>query len=110
MKNYFLKLSLVVVLAVGFTTQSCKNKDKDNDTTNTTTTPGATNDPVTISGDEQLRNGVNDATKDFPGVNATVNNGEITLSGEITRDRLPTLMQALNSLQPKKINNNLTIK
>ena len=66
--------------------------------------------PVEISPDNTLQIGVNDATKDFPGVKATVSNGEITLTGEIKRDRLPVLIQSLNSLNPKKINNNLVIK
>ena len=66
--------------------------------------------PVEISPDNTLQTGVNDATKDFPGVKATVTNGEITLTGEIKKDRLPVLMQALHSLNSKKINNNLIIK
>jgi hyperosmotically inducible periplasmic protein len=66
--------------------------------------------PVQINTDSTLTQGVTDATKDFPTVTATVNNGEITLTGSIKRSDLPTLMQSLNSLQPKKINNQLTIK
>lgn len=57
-----------------------------------------------------LEKGVKDATKDFPGVTATVNNGEITLTGNIKRSDLAKLMQSLNSLNPAKINNQLTIK
>lgn len=101
------------MLLAGFTLQSCGNKKKvDTTTTTTTTTPETTTstEPVTISSDDALKKGVTDATKDFPGVTATVNNGEITLTGTIKRDRLPTLMQSLNTLQPKKINNNLTIQ
>ncbi|MEO6682446.1 MAG: BON domain-containing protein [Ginsengibacter sp.] len=63
--------------------------------------------PVSASGLDQ---GVMDATKDFPSVNATVNNGEITLTGTLNRSDLPKLMQSLNSLNPSKINNNLTLK
>jgi len=95
----------------------CKSKPKENDansqvapvdsSSNTSTTPVA---PVEIAPDETLQSGVKDATKDYPGVKAEVNNGEITLTGNITRDKLPNLMQSLNTLQPKKINNNLTIK
>ena len=51
-----------------------------------------------------------DAVKDFPGVTANVNNGEVTLTGNITRDKLPKLMQSVNAMHPKKVNNNLTIK
>jgi outer membrane receptor for ferrienterochelin and colicin len=113
MKRLFAHLGLALMLLAGFTVQSCGNKKK-NETTTTTTTATPDNNsstaPVTVSSDEELKRGVADATKDFPGVTATVNNGEITLTGTIQRDRLPTLMQSLNSLQPKRINNNLTIQ
>lgn len=65
---------------------------------------------VTASPDSALSQGVVDATKDYPGVSATVNNGEITLTGTIKRSDLTKLMQTLNSLHPTKINNQLTIK
>src|SRR6476646_3246354 len=87
---------------------SCKGKTKDaGSTTDTTTTiaPAPTPAPVEITADDSLTTGVKDATKDYPGVNATVTGGEITLTGEIKRSRLPNLMQSLNSLKPKKINN-----
>lgn len=66
--------------------------------------------PVTVSPDNALNQGVTDATKDFPTVTAAVNDGEITLTGSIKRADLPKLMQTLNTLKPKKINNQLTIK
>ena len=91
---------------------SCKGKAKDEGNTVDTTTnvaPTPAPAPVEITADDSLTTGVKDATKDYPGVNATVNNGEITLTGEIQRSRLPNLMQSLNSLKPKKINNQLTI-
>ena len=66
--------------------------------------------PVVISTDPTLDGGVRDATKDYPGVTATVNDGVVTLTGEITKDRLPNLMMTLNSLKPKKIENKLTVK
>ena len=66
--------------------------------------------PVTVSPDNNLNQGVIDATKDFPDVKATVQDGEITLTGSIKRSDLTKLMQSLNSLNPKKINNQLTIK
>lgn len=92
---------------------SCKGKNKESsatsDTSSVSSTPGNTA-PVEVAGDEALTTGVTDATKDYPGVVATVSNGEITLTGEVQRSRLPNLMQSLNSLKPKKINNNLKIK
>ena len=66
--------------------------------------------PVEVTPDDQLNTSVRDAIKDHPGVTATVNAGVITLTGEINRSDLPTLMQKLNALNPKKVENNLTIK
>lgn len=66
--------------------------------------------PTVDMNNEALIQGVTDATKDFPTVTATVNNGEVTLTGTIERDDLQTLMQSLNALNPTKINNQLTIK
>jgi hypothetical protein len=103
----------ILVLA-GLSFNACKSKSK-TDTTETTTTVDSTivttpNDaPVVISSDDSLQTGVRDATKDFPGVQATVSNGEVTLTGTIDRDKLPTLMQSIHSLKPKKVNNNLTV-
>jgi hypothetical protein len=66
--------------------------------------------PVIVAADDSLTKGIKDATKDYPGVNATASNGEITLTGKIERSKLPDLMMSLNSLHPKKINNQLTVK
>ena len=77
---------------------------------NLTTTPPPPPPPPAVNPDTALTQGVTDATKDFPTVKASVNNGEITLTGSIKRADLKTLMQSLNSLKPAKINNQLTIK
>ncbi|AEW02623.1 hypothetical protein A4D02_01255 [Niastella koreensis] len=66
--------------------------------------------PVTISPDDTLSKNVKDAIAGYPGVNATVTDGVVTLTGEIKRANLQKLMMSLQSLHPKKINNKLTIK
>jgi osmotically-inducible protein OsmY len=66
--------------------------------------------PVQVSPDDALRQGVMDATKDHPGVTAMVNGGVVTLTGNISRDKLAKLMQTVNALQPKQVLNQLTIK
>ncbi len=66
--------------------------------------------PVTISEDATLTSNVNDAIKDYPGVKATVNDGVVTLTGNIKRSNLQKLMMSLQSLKPKKIDNQLTIQ
>lgn len=75
-----------------------------------TTTPPPPPPAPAMNPDSDLTKGVTDATKDFPTVTAAVNNGEITLTGSIKRADLQKLMQTLNTLKPKKINNQLTIK
>jgi osmotically-inducible protein OsmY len=104
-------LPLALLLSAGGFS-ACKSKQGNNESTNTTTNADTSTytAPVQISSDDSLSSGVRDATKDFPGVNATVNNGEVTLTGNIKRDRLPTLMQSVQSLHPRKVNNNLTVE
>ena len=103
MKKYVFIFGLAALMAGGY---SCKGK-KENTGTETTTTSPSTTAPVEISGDAELRKGVEDATKDFPGVEATVNDGVITLSGTIDRDRYVSLKQSLDALRPKQVVNNL---
>lgn len=99
--------AFVFLLAV-FLATSCKSKKQE--TTQTTVDTSITTAPVQISPDDALTQGLQDATKDYPGVAASVNNGEVTLTGTIERDRLPKLLQSVHALNPKKVNNNLTIK
>jgi hyperosmotically inducible periplasmic protein len=66
--------------------------------------------PIVITADDPLKQSVSDATKDYPGVNASVSDGTITLTGEIKRDDLKKLMMNLNTLKPRKIENQLKIK
>ncbi|MES2457929.1 MAG: hypothetical protein V4594_20395 [Bacteroidota bacterium] len=104
----------LLVAAIGLSALSfnaCKSGNKDKQTTDTVltdTTPVAAA-PVVISTDNDLNAKVKDATKDFPGVNATISGGEITLTGSVSREKLPVLMQSLSALHAKKINNQLTI-
>jgi len=105
----FLMITALGISALSF--NGCKggNKDKQVPDTIVTDTSTAASEPVVVSGDEELNPKVKDVTKDFPSVTATVSGGEITLTGTISRDRLPTLMQSLSALHSKKINNQLTI-
>lgn len=109
-KTGFIKTIAVIVIAGCLQLTACKNKSKDTTPVNTDTTTVQNTSPVEIALDDALTTGVRDATKDYPGVTATVNNGEVTLTGTIKRDRLPGLMQSINSLNPKKVNNNLAVQ
>ena len=44
-----------------------------------------------------------DATKDFPTVQATVSDGVITVTGELEQARVMVLKQALDALEPKRV-------
>ena len=66
--------------------------------------------PVVISPDPALQEAVNSVVKTYSKVKADVKDGVVTLTGEIERSKLQDLMQALNALNPKKVENQLTIK
>jgi osmotically-inducible protein OsmY len=102
---------LLLIFSAGLMVLSCKGKEKEKDVIPPTTMPTVdTSAPVTTTPETITEAQLKDATKDFPDVTATVNNGEVTLTGTIRRDKLPRLMQSVQALNPKKINNNLTIK
>jgi hypothetical protein len=66
---------------------------------------------VVITPDDPLKVSVDNVIKDFAGVSASINDGVVTLTGEIKKVDLQKLMMALNSLKPKKVDNSkLVIK
>ena len=54
--------------------------------------------PPVIEADDPLTKSVTDAIKDFPGVIATIKDGIVTLTGEISRDKLQKLMMGLQEI------------
>lgn len=112
-------LLFTVAIASAITFSSCGGNNSSNTKADTATTiaPEATDTamapppaPVAVSADDSLTTATNDAIKDYAGVSATVSNGEVTLTGEITKAELPKLLQAVNATHPKKVNNQLTVK
>lgn len=78
---------------------------------NTMLPVAATAAPVQVTADDPLSAAVTDATKDFPGVTAMVNDGVITVTGEITAARWKALKMSLDGLKPKRVDGSgLTIK
>lgn len=59
--------------------------------------------PVQITADDPLTAAVRDATKDYPTVTATVNDGVISVTGEIKSASWKKLKPALDGLRPKKV-------
>jgi osmotically-inducible protein OsmY len=66
--------------------------------------------PVVIAQDDPLTKSVNDAIKDYPTVKAEVKDGVVTLTGELSRSSNKKLIQAIQQLHPKKVENKLTLK
>lgn len=75
---------------------------------NNTTVAPVVEAPV-ITPDDSLTTALKDALKDHPGVAGTVNDGVVTLTGAIKKADLPKLIQKINALKPKKIDNQLTV-
>ncbi|EJF99937.1 BON domain-containing protein [Flavobacterium sp. F52] len=65
---------------------------------------------VVINSDADLDKSVSKVVDAYDGVSATVVGGVVTLSGEIKKDKLQPLMQSIQELHPKKVDNQLTIK
>jgi osmotically-inducible protein OsmY len=70
---------------------------------NVTVAPPPTAAPVEITPDDPLAKGVKDATKDFPSVTATVNDGVVAVSGELKAADWKKLKMSLDGLKPKKV-------
>lgn len=65
---------------------------------------------VTITPDDSLRNAVQGALSEYKTVQASVADGVVTLTGEVSRKNLKEVMQKVTAMKPKKIENKLQIK
>lgn len=66
---------------------------------------------VEVNPDNQIRSAIESSflQKGIRGVDFTVANGVVTLTGEVSRNDLQKVMQAANEANPKKVNNQLKI-
>lgn len=60
--------------------------------------------------DPAVEQKVKDAVKDFPTVNVAVVNGELTLTGDITKDQARKIKESVDALKVGKVNFNYTVK
>lgn len=66
---------------------------------------------VQVTGDAPLRSSLEQVAGRYPGVQADVNGGIVTLRGTIDdREKLQQLMMDVNALRPKRVDNQLVIK
>jgi hypothetical protein len=96
---------LIAILPTSFSV-SCKSKKespKQEDTRNDSA-------PVIVTPDATLRQSVNNVLAGYPGITADVNDGVVTLKGSIQQVDLSGLIQKIQELRPKKVENQLTIK
>jgi osmotically-inducible protein OsmY len=79
-------------------------------TNNCTLKPLPTPEPA--GPDKMIEGTVNEAIKKLglTGITVSVSNGEVTLTGEVAKDKLASVIQAANEAKPKKVNNKLTVK
>lgn len=68
--------------------------------------------PAPVSPDKMIEGTVNEAIKKLglTGITVSVLNGEVTLTGDVAKDKLTTVMQAANQANVKKVINKLTVK
>ena len=83
--------------------QGIKSVNNQINITHPETTPGVQND-------KELHDGVISVTSNYKDVDATVKDGVVTLKGSIKRLDVADLMHGLDSLKPKKIDNQLSIE
>lgn len=63
-----------------------------------------------IASSQSLQSGLDSMMKNYPEIHASNDEGVVTLSGSLRKDQLPMLMTAIESLHPKKVNNNIRLK
>ncbi|HLA52474.1 MAG TPA: BON domain-containing protein [Flavitalea sp.] len=63
-----------------------------------------------VTADDPLQSSLTSLLSAYKGVEGKVEDGVVTLTGEIKRSQLTTLMQSVNELKPKKVVNKLVIK
>jgi hyperosmotically inducible protein len=65
---------------------------------------------VTVTSDGDLRDQVDKVVKKYKRVQAQVDNGIITVRGNLDKDDLQQMMMDLNGLRPKRIDNQLVVE
>lgn len=80
--------------------------------TDNATIPAPPPPPPVVNPDTMVKNTIDSTlqAKNLSGINVSVANGEVTLTGTVKRSDLKTVMQIANESHPAKVINQLTIK
>jgi hyperosmotically inducible protein len=66
--------------------------------------------PIEVTAHDPLQSSLNSLLASYKTVDASVENGVVTLTGHIKRSQLAILIQSVHELKPKKVVNKLEIK
>ncbi len=68
--------------------------------------------PAPAGGDQMLKGTIDESIKklNITGITVTVADGDVTLTGDVSKDNLAKVMQAVSATNPKHITNKLTVK
>lgn len=73
-------------------------------------TPAAAPVTTTSAVDPAVQKKVQDAVKDFPTVKVEVVNGELTLTGNVSKEQARKIKESVDALKVGKVNYNYTVK
>src|SRR3954447_24466450 len=66
--------------------------------------------PVVIGTDQQLKQSVDSVLKKYAGAQALVRDSVVVLQGQVKQNEVQKLTAAIATLQPKRVENNLSVK
>lgn len=80
--------------------------------TDNVTVPPPPPPPPVVNPDDIVKNTIDSTlqAKNISGITVSVSNGEVTLTGDVKKSNLKTVMQIAQESHPAKVNNKMTIK
>ena len=102
-----------LVFAISLVAVSCKKKAVETPAVTTATeAPVAVQDTVVTASvvDPAIQQKLTDAVKDFPAVKVGVENGELTLTGEVTAEQAKKIKMSVDALKLGKVNFKYNVK
>ena len=110
--NQTLKVA-TLVFAISLVAVSCKKKAEETPAVTTATeAPVAVQDTVVTASvvDPAIQQKLTDAVKDFPAVKVGVENGELTLTGDVTAEQARKIKMSVDALKLGKVNFKYNVK
>ena len=102
-----------LVFAISLVAVSCKKKAEETPAVTTATEAvAAVKDTVVTASvvDPAIQQKLTDAVKDFPTVKVGVENGELTLTGEVTAEQAKKIKMSVDALKLGKVNFKYNVK